>query len=424
MSCNGAQTATKESIPASGAPPSPLPPLRILHIINTLSPAVGGPPEAVRQLVKGCLAIGAAIEIVCLDDPNEEFLQEIGCPVFALNQSYLGRFSYSPRLWRWLKANAGRFDGIVMNGIWSYPGVAVRLTARRAGRPYGVFTHGALDPWFNRRYPLKHAKKLAYWPIQYAVLRDAFAVFFTTSTERDLAKTSFRPNDWKSMVVPYGIVGPRESHGGPRGQVEEFYRKMPRLRGRRYLLFLARIHEKKGCDLLLKAFAELANSVPDVDVVMAGPDQEGKQARLRAMAERLGIGRRVHWPGLITGDVKWGALRACEAFILPSHQENLGISVVEALSVGRPVLLTYPVNIWPEIKNEGVGLADEDTLEGILRLLRSWFALPESERAAMAERAQPCFASRFSMKQAAVAINDVFHRAAKKRPDSELTRFS
>jgi len=249
---------------------------------------------------------------------------------------------------------------------------------------------------------------LLYWPVQYAVLRHARAVFFTTRTERDLAKTSFRPNHWNSVVVPYGITEPEEARDGPEAQIEEFYGKLPKLRGRRFFLFLGRIHEKKGCDLLIKAFAQVADAATDVDLVIAGPDQMGMQAKLKRLAEQLGVGSKVHWPGMIAGNVKWGALRACDAFVLPSHQENLGVSVVEALAVGRPILISRQVNLWPEIKDDGVGLADEDTLEGTVRLLRRWFELLPADRAAMAARALPCFTARFSMKHAAAAINDAF----------------
>lgn len=382
--------------------------MHILHMIDSFSPATGGPPEAVRQLIRATRDAGTGVEVVCLDNPGAEFLIGIACPVHALDQSYLGRFAFSPRLLQWLRANAGRFDGIVMNGIWTFPGIALYLVARSKRKPYGIFTHGALDPWFNRKYPLKYIKKLLYWPVQYVILRHALAVFFTARMERELAKTSFWPSKWNSVLVPYGITEPEESKAGPAGQIEEFYRLLPDLRGRRYLLFLARIHEKKGCDLLLEAFAKTANAAPDVDLVIAGPDQMGMQAKLMGMAGQLGIAGRVHWPGLIGGDVKWGALRACEALILPSHQENLGISVVEALAAGRPVLISHQVNIWREIESDGVGLAEDDTLEGTVRLLRRWFGLLPAERAAMAVRAQPCFAARFSMQRTAVAINDVF----------------
>ena len=365
-----------------------------------------------RELAKAYLQASAGIELVCLDNPDEPFLKGIPCPVHALGQSYMGSYAFSPRLWRWLHENSGRFDCIVMHGIWTFAGVAVRFAARRAGRLYGVFVHGALDPWFDRKYPLKYLKKMLYWPVQYAVLRDARAVLFTAKSERDLARVSFRPNKWNSVVVPFGINDPEESWGDPAGQIETFYRRFPELRGRRYLLFLARIHPKKGCDLLLNAFRQVANSVPDVDLVIAGPDQMGTQAKLQRMAEQFGIAGRVHWPGFIDGDLKWGALRACDAFVLSSHSENFGIAVVEALAVGRPVLISNRVNIWSEIQDDKAGLVEDDTLEGTERLLRRWFDLPPAEQGAMGSRARRSFLGRYTMSQTVMALDQLFSSRA------------
>ena len=385
--------------------------MHTLHIIDSFSPATGGPPEVVRQIAKASLDAGVAIEVVCLDDPGEAFLTDIPCPVHALGQSFLGSYAFSPRLWRWLHDNAGRFDSMVMHGIWTFPGVALRLAAQRAGKSYGIFVHGALDPWFDKKYPLKHLKKFLYWPVQYAVLRDALAVFFTAESERDLAKTSYYPNRWNSVITALGITDPEEQKSDPARQIEEFYRSFPALRHRHFLLFLARIHAVKGCDILVEAFAKIANSIPEVDLVMAGPDQEGMQSRLQGVAEQLGIGGRVKWPGMIDGDLKWGALRACEALVLTSHSENFGITVVESLSVGRPVLISNRVKIWQEIASDGVGLVDDDTLEGTERLLRKWFDMPLAEREAMAARTRASFAARYTMNRTAAAINAAFTSA-------------
>jgi glycosyltransferase involved in cell wall biosynthesis len=368
--------------------------------------------------------------VACGDDPDETFLASIACPVHALGPSLLGSYAFSLRIWRWLLENAHRFDGIVMNGIWTFPDLAVRAAARRAQVPYGIFPHGALDPWFNRTYPLKHLKKILYWRLQYAVLRDAQAVFFTSATERDLARTSFRPNSWNSVVVPFGINDPEKPRNEPeaRGrngaepikppkatpteQIEAFYNMVPQLRERSYLLFLGRIHEKKGCDLLLRAFAVIAAVKPEVDLVIAGPDQEGLKLKLQRLAERLGIASRLHWPGMVAGDVKWGALRSSDAFVLPSHQENFGVAVIESLAVGRPVLISNQVNIWPDIKADGVGLVEEDTLDGTDRLLRRWFNLPTEERNAMATRARASFVKRYAMGRTVDAINQLFSPAS------------
>jgi glycosyltransferase involved in cell wall biosynthesis len=384
--------------------------MRILQVIDTFSPAAGGPPEAVRELVRAHEQefAGDQVEALCLDDPKALFLAGIPCPVHALGQASLGRFAFSPRLWRWLHHHARRFDVIIMHGIWSFPGIAVRSAARRAVIPYGVFVHGALDPWFNRMYPLKRIKKSLFWTFQYAVLRDAAAVFFTTAIERDLAKESFRPSRWNSFVIPLGIADSETSTEESNRQVEQFYARIPALRGRSYLLFMGRIHEKKGCDLLIEAFGRLAPDYPNVDLVMAGPDQMGLQARLQAQAERLGIAGRVRWPGMLQGDLKWGALRACEAFVLPSHQENFGITVVEALAAGRPVLISNQVNIWPEIQADGVGLVEDDTLEGAERLLRRWFRLDPTERESMAARGRRCFSARFTMSKTVSLIDEFF----------------
>ena len=122
----------------------------------------------------------------------------------------------------------------------------------------------------------------------------------------------------------------------------------PAVRGHRFILFLGRIDRKKGCDLLLRAFVEVCATEDTVHLVMAGPDSGNWRAELEATAGFAGISERVHWPGMLKGNAKWGALAACEAFILPSHQENFGIAVVEALVCAKPVLLTRPINIADE----------------------------------------------------------------------------
>jgi len=377
--------------------------VKLLHVISTLSPASGGPPEALRHLTRAYAEAGVEVEIATQDDPGAPWLSTFNVPVHPTG-SRPSVYAYSPELLSWLRENVSRFDGVIINGIWTYHGLAAAIAAR--GRvPYMVFTHGMLDPWFKRQYPAKHIKKLVYWPAQYWVLRNADRVLFTSTRECDLAPQSFWPSGWKSCVVPYGTGEPPANI---EAQSEAWYGLMPALRGRRYLLFLSRIHEKKGCDLLLEAFAGVAAQNPDLDLVIAGPDQVGLQAKLQRQAEELGIAGRVHWPGLITGDAKWGAVRNCEAFILPSHQENFGVVVAEAMGCGRPVLISDQVNIWPDIQEESVGLVAPDTLEGTKSLLSRWLGLSQAERDAMAARTIEVFRRRYSMRSCAFAIRDLF----------------
>jgi glycosyltransferase involved in cell wall biosynthesis len=262
-----------------------------------------------------------------------------------------------------------------------------------------------LDPWFKKKYPLKHLKKMTYWPLQYDVFRNATALLFTSQAEAELAKESFWPNRWNSLVVPYGTNLPK----GDREKQREFFLSLcPAVRGRRYLVFMARIHEKKGCDLLLEAFARYADQDPSLDLVIAGPDQVGLKAKLVAFAASRGIGHRVHWPGMLQGDGKWGAFYGAEAFILPSHQENFGIAVAEALACGVPVLISNQVNIWRDILADKTGFVEDDTVEGISRLLDAWIKTSDGERKAIAARCTPSFLNRYSMKEASQAIKNLF----------------
>jgi glycosyltransferase involved in cell wall biosynthesis len=377
--------------------------VKILHVISTLSPSTGGPPEALRHLTKAYGEAGVQVEIACQDDPGAPYLSNFSVPVHATGAPS-STYAYSRDLQDWLRQNVTRFDGVVINGIWTFHGLAAAMAAH-GHVPYAVFTHGMLDPWFKRQYPGKHLKKYVYWPLQYWVLHNANTVMFTSPLERDLAPRSFWPNHWNSFVVPYGTGDPPTDLDA---QGEAWYERVPALRGRRYVLFLSRIHEKKGCDLLIEAFARVAPQYPDMDLVIAGPDHAGLQAKLQQQASDLGIASRIHWPGLLTGDPKWGALRNCDAFILPSHQENFGVAVAEALACGRPVLISNQVNIWPEIEQERVGLVAPDTLAGTQELLVRWLSLNEAERKAMIARTREVFERRYSMSSCAAAIKGLF----------------
>ena len=160
----------------------------------------------------------------------------------------------------------------------------------------------------------------------------------------------------REAVVTYGTKTPPSDAARLR---EVFYAAYPDLRGKRVLLFLSRIQEKKGCDLLIEAFAKVAGQDANLHLMMAGPDQTGWMAKLQAQALALGVADRITWPGMLQGDMKWGAFYASEAFVLSSHQENFGIVVAEALGCGLPVLISDKVNIWREIEADRAGTIHE-----------------------------------------------------------------
>jgi glycosyltransferase involved in cell wall biosynthesis len=375
--------------------------VKILQIISSVNPAGGGPIEGVKQLGATLISEGHQVEVASLDAPNAPYLAEAVLPVHPLGPATLN-YGFSPRFVPWLRTNAGRYDTAIVNGIWQYHSFGTWRGLRNSSTPYVLFTHGMLDPWFKKRYALKHIKKWMYWPwAEYRVLRDARAVLFTCEEERRLARTSFWLYRCNEVVLSLGTARPK---GDPESELLEFFTHYPELRSKRLALFIGRIHPKKGCDLLIEAFARVLRQQPDWHLVIAGPDQVGWREKLDDRAAQLGLAPRVTWTGMLTGAMKWGALRAAEIFVLPSHQENFGIAVAEALAAGVPTLISNKVNIWREIECDRAGMVSDDTLEGLCGLLHSYADMPAQERQAMRQAATRSFEQRFEIKKAARSL--------------------
>ncbi|MGO4330951.1 glycosyltransferase [Cupriavidus sp. 2TAF22] len=371
--------------------------MKILQLLASVDPACGGPVESVRQGSAQMIAQGHRVEVLSLDAPDAPCVAAFALPLHALGPAR-GFYRYAPRLVPWLRAHAGEFDAVIVNGLWQYHGFGAWRALRKLPVPYYVYPHGMLDPWFKRTYPLKHLKKWLYWPwAEYRVLRDARAVLFTAEEERRLASQSFWLYRARALVVRFGTQAPPQRDAGGVALRESFLAAYPELRGKRIVLFLGRIHEKKGCDLLIEAFARTAEMDPAAHLVIAGPDSAGWLPQLRAQAAAAGVGQRVSWPGMLSGPMKWGAFHASDVFALPSHQENFGIAVAEALGCAVPALISDRINIWREIEHDGAGLVAPDTADGVETLLRRWFAMDEQARSAMRASAKASFERRFTV---------------------------
>ncbi|CAE6844359.1 glycosyltransferase [Paraburkholderia domus] len=375
--------------------------MKILHLLASIDPRAGGPVEGVRRSGAAMQDAGHQIEVATCDAPGDAYLAAFPFPVHAFGPVN-SRYSYSAQLAPWLVANANRFDAVIVHGLWQYHGFAAWKALHKSGVPYYVYVHGMLDPWFKQAYPLKHLKKWLYWPwAEYRVLRDARAVIYTTEEERARARQSFWLYRAHEQIVPYGATVPPLEAAPLR---EAFLQAVPGLRGKRIVLFLGRIHVKKGCDLLIDAFARVASRDPSLHLMIAGPDETGWVASLRTQAQAAGIAHRVSLPGMLQGDLKWGAFHASDVFILPSHQENFGVAVAEALGCGLPALISDKVNVWREIEADGAGMVAADTVDGTEKNLVRWLELDDSTRATMRAQAARTFEARFRVETMVSAL--------------------
>ena len=360
--------------------------MHIALVAHTLDPAAGGIASATVEMGLALTQLGHTITLISFDAPSSAFLQDIpsDLKILAVGPAK-GAWGYVGSLGRSLKGS--RFDAMILGGLWLYSTFGMAAWARRHRVPYVIFPHGMLDAFF-RSYPIKHFKKLVYWLLfEHLSVRYAKALCFTTTTEKVLSQHTF---PWfapqRQEVIGLGL---RSSPTSPSLAQEAFYRAFPQLKNRPFLLYLSRFHPKKAPDLLLRALAEH----PQMTLVMAGPLDE-KDPYLHSLRQLCPPGQ-VEWTGLLTGELKWGALAAAQALVLPSHQENFGMVVAEALSVGTAVLISGQVALAPDVMADAAGLVAPDTLLGVRSLLSGFAELSAADMRQMRENARLCYQSRY-----------------------------
>lgn len=368
--------------------------MKILRVIASTNPIGGGPIEGIKQASQALLSLGHETDVVCLDAPDSPWLQNFPFPIYALGPTFTG-YKYCERLVPWLRKNVDRYNCVIVEGLWQFSSFGTWIALHRSRVPYFVYTHGMLDPWFKYTYPLKHLKKWLYWPwAEYRVLSDATAILFTSQEEQLLARKSFWLYKCNEAVVGYGTIAPSRDTEKKR---ELFLKQFPELQQKKIILFLGRIHPKKGCDLLIDAFARVASMDSILHLVISGPDQVGWQKNLQARINDLCMADRVTWTGMLENDLKWGAFHSAEVFVLPSHQENFGVAVVEAMACGVPVIISNKVNIWREILADGAGLVSNDEITSLTESLHQWLSYSLVERKLMGQRAKQSFTQRFEI---------------------------
>lgn len=408
--------------------------MHLLHLVSSLDPAAGGVSQAIRSLLPGLTDYNITNQVVTLDAPSAPFLGGDSFKVEALGPGR-GPWQWCPRLDSWLDLNLPRFGAVIVHGLWQYQSWSVfRALRRRRGRGgeaprLFVMPHGMLDPWFQRD-PSRRIKafrnKLFWQGVERHLVHSADGILFTCEEEKLLARTAFAPYRPKGeFVVGLGISAPPPETA----EMAHAFRSLcPGLRpDRPYLVFLGRIHPKKGVDLLIRAYAEFRDramakgaeaSVPDL--VIAGPglaEPYGREMLELAAALVPGFSSgaaeepgasSVYFPGMLAGDAKWGALYGASAFVLPSHQENFGIAVVEALGCGTPVLISDKVNIWREIAAAGAGFAEPDTVEGTLKGIGDWNRnRGQDQSRQLSEAARHCVDQHFTIESAARRLAEV-----------------
>lgn len=379
--------------------------MKILQIIASMDPKHGGVCQGIRNTIPELKKMGTESEVVCLDDPNSKYLGQDSFKIHALGKSSK-LWGYHKDIVPWLITNFNRFDVVVINGLWLYQShaaikamLAYRKTHDTSPKIY-VMTHGMLDPYFQtaKDRKLKALRNDVYWKVlENKVVNEADGILFTCEEELLLARTTF-PNykPKREINVGYGIQQPPAYKEGMR---DVFATHVPEWNGKPFLIFLSRIHPKKGVDMLINAYRKIEEELKEVpQLIIAGPNEHEYGKEMQTISA---TSPNIIFAGMLSGDAKWGAFYESEAFILPSHQENFGIAVVEALACNKPVLISNKINIWREIEKGKGGIVKSDSQKNTYQLLKDWLSLNENQKNTMVLAAKKVYLENFTIEKAA-----------------------
>jgi len=375
--------------------------MRILHVCTSIDPSTGGPANVLARLSRvQADQQGHDVSIVTADDPRavESVAQSVGGARLIAAGPARGPFAKGAQVAARIDERLRRgVDLVHIHGVWQHAPHTGAKASRAAQVPYIFRPCGMLDPWCLNQGRMKKRVFLAL--IGRRQLNRAAALHFTTETERQLVEPlRLKP---RAFVIPNGLDWEEFESLPARG----VFRQAHGVGERPLVVFLSRLHPKKGLDLLLPAFAKASDS--RVMLAIIGPGERGYVDQLRAQAGQLGVGDRVIFPGMIAGRARLEALRDADLFCLPSYQENFGVSVIEALGVGTPVLISDQVNIHREVAAAGVGEVVPCHVEPLAARLAAMLSdRPRLEE--MASRARPWVERTFRWDAIAVQVDAMY----------------
>jgi glycosyltransferase involved in cell wall biosynthesis len=258
-----------------------------------------------------------------------------------------------------LKENLKKFDIIYIVAIWNYPVAAAAYYCRKFKLPYIISPRGLLYPYVTAK---KAWKK---WPYYYLItkrdLNGATAIHYTTEDEAEKCHLPLGLKN-RAFIIPNGI-DLSEFKGLP--VKEKLSQRYPVLRGKKVILFLGRINWKKGLDILVKAFGGLAKEREDLHLLIAGNDEAGYGKKVKRWVAELGLKDCVTFTGMLVGREKLEAYAASDIFAFPSYSENFGMTVIEAMACGIPVVISDKVGISSEIRENKAGIVVDTNVNSL-----------------------------------------------------------
>ncbi len=382
---------------------------RWLSVVSHTDPRYGGLSSAVPRGAQDVAVTGRfEVSLAAFCAPGEQFQPA------TLAKEQLSFWPVSRAAWLQSRALRRQFaervrgaDGVHIHGLWEVSTAAAGRTARGLGKPYIVSAHGMLEPWALAN---KRLKKAIYGRLmERSIVGRASCLHALTAAEAE----QYRAFGAKCpiVVIPNAVEIPE--YLSP----DFFFETYPALRDKRMVLFLGRLHPKKGLTLLVDAWGRLFQANPEAHLVLAGPDSEETAAKLAAVIASRGMERSVTFTGMLDQPMKWSALAAAECFVLPSFSEGLSMGVLEALGAGVPAIITHHCNM-PEVTAHGAGWEIGANVEELAETLRNLLDRSPEENRRMGTFGAEMITTLYNPRHVAEAMADLYEFAQTGIPPS------
>ncbi|MEQ9485419.1 glycosyltransferase [Coleofasciculus sp. F4-SAH-05] len=392
--------------------------MRVLHVIPSIAPVRGGTSQAILEMVKSLRLHGVDAEIATTND-NGEYLLEVplGKPIkyeevpiwffsrFSPNARSIREFAFSRQLTKWLWQQIPQHDLWHVHAVFSYPSTVAMAIARLRNIPYISIPHGLLCQWSLQQSASK--KQIYLNLIERANLHHSQALHFTSLQEqREASELNLKP---PSFILSHGVSVPASIPNA-------HYQLRQRLNlpeDEPIILFISRLHPKKGLEYLIPALGKLADQ--RFTFVLAGSGSSEYEAKIDALLIAAGIDKCTYRSGFATGEMKDLLLQGSDLFALTSHSENFGVVVLEALAVGLPVLLTPGVALASMVKQHQLGYVAELDVAAIASAIKHWLN-HRQEAKAIGNRARQLILKQYTWDGIALNLIEVYTAIIKNYP--------
>jgi len=378
--------------------------MRFLIVTPMFAPAFvyGGPPRSSLGLAKGLQACGHSVAVITSNGNGSVNLSDVvpdqwttyeGVSVIYLRRVGNGSYHWAPGLGAELMRCVAGYDIAILRATWTYFNWRSASLLHKVRKPYLQYALGTFDSWALKHH---HGRKRLYWLIaERWVYKRATGII--ALSESEVLQIRGMRLDRPIGIIPNGVdFDELDQETPPIGAI------YPELDGRRFILYMGRLHQKKGIERLMEAFAAVQARHSDAVLVIAGAGEGSYETALSALVERYGLNKRVVMTGFVSGIRRVALLRSAYVHVLPSLSEGLPMSALEAMACGTPVIVT-PQCYLPEVQAEGAGLVVENDPVTLAQAMIQLLDAPDL-RSHMAERAYRLARQHYSWRSAAEKV--------------------